>query len=65
MISRDVWSLKAFRSSSAKNGLIRTETPCEEIAIIVCDLDVAGHHDGRYVPAKGAPQVIDRLHTIR
>ena len=27
--------------------------------------DVAGHHDGRYVPAKGGSQAIDGRHTIR
>jgi hypothetical protein len=38
VIACDVWSLKAFRSSSARKGLIRTETPCEEIETTVCDL---------------------------
>jgi len=38
VIACDVCSLKAFRSSSAKKGLISTETPCEVIETAVCDL---------------------------
>jgi hypothetical protein len=37
-VARGVRPLKVSRSSSAKKGLIRTETPCAEIESTVCDL---------------------------
>ena len=65
VITRFSWPLKASRSSSAEKGLIRTETPCAGNRVHRLRSDVAGHHDGRYVPAKGGTQVPDGLDTIR
>src|SRR6266404_5682889 len=38
VVARFSWPLKASRSSSVENGLIRRETPCPEIETAVCPL---------------------------
>ena len=47
------------RSSSAENGLIRTEMPCAAIESTIFRADVPGHDNGRDVPVKSRPQIID------